>query len=100
MREETCSDDYEIGFLFAELGGNVSCSHKTETKFFDDHPYEEITLHKLKDLAVLKRNSIDEATHYYGGSKYYLTDSEFYQYSEGKWVNINEYVDGMTFKKI
>lgn len=61
MREETCSDDYEIGFLFAERGGNASCLHKTETKYFDDHPYEEITLQKLKDLAVLKRNSIDDA---------------------------------------
>ena len=48
----------------------------------------------------MKRNSIDDATHYYGDSKYYLTDSEFYQYSENKWVNIDEHVDGMTFKKI
>ena len=61
---------------------------------------KEITLQCLRDLVVLKRNSIDDATHYYGGSKYYLTDSEFYQYSEGKWINIDEYVDGMTFKKI
>ena len=100
MREDGCRNDYEIGFLFAERGGNVSCSHKTDTKYFDDHPYKEITLQKLKDLVVLKRNSIDDATHYYGGSKYYLSDSEFYQYSENKWVNIDEYVDGMTFKKI
>ena len=57
---------------------------------------KEITLQHLKDLVVLKRNSVDDATHYYGGSKYYLTDSEFYQYSEGKWVNI----DGMVFKTI
>ena len=62
--------------------------------------YVEISLQYLRDLVVLNRNSIDDATHYYGGSKYYLTDSEFYQYSEGKWVNIDEYVDGMTFKKI
>lgn len=61
---------------------------------------KEVTLQNLKHLVILKRNSIDDATHYYGGSKYYLTDSEFYQYSEGKWVNIDEYVDGMTFKKI
>ena len=100
MRKDGCRNDYEIGFLFAERGGNVGCSHKTETEFFDDHPYKEITLQKLKDLAVLKRNSIYDATHYYGGSKYYLTDSEFYQYSENKWVNIDEYVDGMAFKKM
>lgn len=66
----------------------------------DGFEYKEVTLKQLKDLIVLKHNSIDDATHYYGGSKYYLTDSEFYQYSENKWVNIDEYVDGMTFKKI
>lgn len=58
------------------------------------------TIQQLRKLVVLKRNSIEDATHYYGGSKYYLTDSEFYQYSGNKWVNIDEYVDGMTFKKI
>ena len=58
------------------------------------------TKQQLRDLVVLKRNDVGDATHYYGGNKYYLTDSEFYQYSEGKWVNIDEYVDGMTFKKI
>lgn len=61
---------------------------------------KEITLQYLKHLVVLKRNSIDDATHYYGGSKYYLTDSEFYQYSGNKWVNIDECVNGVTFKKI
>lgn len=67
---------------------------------FYSHENKLITLQQLKDLVVLKRNSIDDATHYYGGSKYYLTESEFYQYLENKWVNIDEYVDGMTFKKI
>ena len=28
---------------------------------------KEITLQCLRDLVVLKRNSIDDATHYYGG---------------------------------
>lgn len=66
----------------------------------DGFDYKEVTIQQLKDMVVLKRNSVEDATHYYGGSKYYLTDSEFYQYSEGKWVNIDEYVDGMTFNEI
>ena len=62
--------------------------------------YKKLTIQQLRDVVVLKRNSIEDATHFCGGSKYYLTDSEFYQYSEGKWVNIDEYVDGMTFNRI
>ena len=85
MRKDGCRNDYEIGFLFAELGGNVACAHKTETKYFDYHPYEEITLQKLKDLAVLKRNSIDDATHTgRSGSQYYI-GAESYFWDGIKW---------------
>ena len=52
------------------------------------------------NLVVLKRNSVDDATHYYGGSRYYLTDSGYYQYSENKWVNIDEYIEGLYLKLI
>ena len=53
------------------------------------------------NLVVLKRNSIDDATHYYGGNrKYYLTDTEFFEFILGVWVNIDELVDGMSFKFI
>ena len=92
-----CIIDY-----FATDGDELHCwdSEKHGEKRFNSLSHKEITIPQLRDLVVLKHNSIDDATHYYGGSKYYLTDSEFYQYSEGKWVNIDEYVDGMTFKKI
>ena len=83
-----------LGLVTANEDGLMAA---IEVNGFD---YKEITLQYLRDLVVLNRNSIDDATHYYGGSKYYLTASEFYQYSEGKWVNIDQYVDGMTFKKI
>ena len=111
------SESKEVQDLFFELGGDFCFGGKLhcnthlglvtinknglmaniELEGFD---YKEITINQLRDMVVLKRNSIDDATHYYGGSKYYLTDSEFYQYSEDKWVNIDQYVDGMTFKKI
>lgn len=111
------AESKEVQDLFFELGGDFYFGGKLhcnthlglvtinknglmaniELEGFD---YKEITIQQLKDMAVLKRSSIDDATHYYGGSKYYLTSSEFYQYSENKWVNIDEYVDGMTFKKI
>ena len=89
MRKDGCRNDYEIGFLFAELGGNVSCSHKTETKYFDDHPYKEITLQKLKDLAVLKHNSVDDATQYIKRSDIKFREAP-------KYVTIN----GIEFKSV
>ena len=52
------------------------------------------------NLVVLKRNNIDDATHYYGGSRYYLTDSGYYQYLENKWVNVDEYFEGLYLKLI
>lgn len=86
-----------------QITSKLVCSYNGQITFYDLLPnvdFKQVTIQHLRDLVVLKRNSIDDATHYYGGSKYYLTDSEFYQYSEGKWVNIDEYVDGMMFKKI
>ena len=117
------SESKEVQELFFELGfgwccGDIKKTRNTSASYiycykiskdmtfgnngesFYNHENKEITLQYLRTLVVLKRNSIDYATHYYGGSKYYLTDSEFYQYSENKWVNIDQYVDGMTFKKI
>lgn len=86
-----------------EITSKWVCLYNGQITFYDLLPnvyFKQITIQSLKDLVILKRNSIEDATHYYGGSKYYLTDSEFYQYSDGKWVNIDEYVVGMTFKKI
>jgi hypothetical protein len=108
------SESKEAQDLFSDLGftnsgalrygeGHVYVFADTNiNRFYNatNQNVKEITLQKLKDLVVLKRNSIDDATHYYDDSKYYLTDSEFYQYSENKWVNIDEYVDGMAFKKM
>ena len=106
------SERKEIQELLSKLGYNLVNNIACEKGFvvaslyssginFDYYAdVKEIKLQYLRDLVVLKRNSIDDATHYYGDSKYYLTDSEFYQYSENKWVNIDEHVDGMTFKKI
>lgn len=106
------SERKEIQELLSKLGynlvNNIACKkgfvvaslYSSGINFDYYAEVKEIKLQYLRDLVVLKRNSIDDATHYYGDSKYYLTDSEFYQYSENKWINIDEHVDGMTFKKI
>ena len=112
VKVNNLDESKEVQELFIALGVTCGveeitskwvCLYNGQITFYDLLPnvdFKQITLQYLRHLVVLKRNSIDDATHYYGGSKYYLTDSEFYQYSEGKWVNIDEYVDGMTFNKI
>ena len=112
VRVNNWDESKEVQELYIALGATDSveqitskwvCLYYNQITFYDLLPnvdFKQVTLQHLRDLVVLKRNSIDDATHYHGGSKYYLTDSEFYQYSENKWVNIDEYVDGMTFNKI
>ena len=92
MRKDGYRNDYEIGFLFAERGGNVSCSHKTETKYFDDHPYEEITLPQLRDLAVLKRNSIDDASFKdtFGDIWYVDSTNNYWMFENDAWREAKE----------
>lgn len=64
--------------------------------------YVEITLQQLRDLVVLKRNDINDANYEseIGKRKYYLTATGFFEYILGVWVNIDELVDGMSFKFI
>ena len=60
------------------------------------------TKQQLRDLVVLKRNDVNDANYESesGNRKYYLTDAEFFEFILGVWVNIDELVDGMSFKKI
>ena len=83
----------EKGFVVASL-----CSSGINFDYWAD--VKEITLQYIRDLVVLKRNSVDDTTHYYGDSKCYLTDSGYYRYSENKWVNIDEYIEGLYLKLI
>ena len=63
---------------------------------------KEITLQHLKDLVVLKRNDVFDANYESGNGKrkYYLTNTESFEFINGAWVNIDEYVDSVCFKSI
>ena len=112
VKANNMSERDEIQSLFDNLGynlvNNIACekgfvvaslvSSGINFDYWAD--VKEISLQYLRNLVVLKRNDVNDATHYYGGSKYYLTDSEFYQYSENKWVNIDEYIEGLYLKLI
>lgn len=69
-------------------------------KDYNDKRHKEITIQQLRDLVVLKRNDVNDATHTCDGHKYYLTTSEFFEYINGYWENVDEYVDGCIFEPI
>ena len=85
----------EKGFVVASI-----CSSGVNFDYWAD--VKEISLQYLRDLVVLKRNDINDANYESesGNRKYYLTDTEFFEFILGVWVNINELVDGMSFKSI
>ena len=92
MREDGYQNDYEIGFLFAEQNGYVSCTQKTSTTYFDDHRFKEITLQQLKDLVVLKRNSIDDARFkdIFGDIWYVDSTNSYWMFENGIWREAEE----------
>lgn len=119
------AESKEVQELFFELGfgwccGDVKKTRNTSASYiycykiskdmtfgnsdesFYNHGNKEITLQQLRDLVVLKRNDILDANYESenGERKYYLTSSEFFEFINGVWVNIDELVDGMSFKFI
>jgi len=63
---------------------------------------KEITIEQLRDMVVLKRNDPKDANYESenGRIKYYLTSSEFFEFMNGVWVNIDELASGVNFKPI
>ncbi|QHJ84279.1 MAG: hypothetical protein [Bacteriophage sp.] len=61
----------EKPYLFAESDGYIMYDYNTN--FFNSTKNQEITLPQLRDLAVLKRNDVNDATHEHieSGNKYY-----------------------------
>ena len=108
------SERKEIQLLLSKLGynfvNNIACekgfvvaslvSSGINFDYWAD--VKEISLQYLRDLVVLKRNDIFDANYESesGNRKYYLTDTEFFEFILGVWVNIDELVDGVSFKFI
>ena len=85
-------DKYPVWIQSNEFGRLYFCE--------EHHSGEIITIPQLRDLVVLHRNDVSDATHTYHGAKYYLTSNEFFEYINGKWVNVDEFVNGCNFSKI
>lgn len=51
-----------------------------------DEEYKEITIHQLKDMVILKRNDVRDATHKYHGCDFYIdSDKCIYQFMNTGW---------------
>ena len=104
----------EVQELYIALGATCGveqitskwvCSYYKQITFYDLLPnvdFKQVTLQHLRDLVVLKRNDINDANYESGNGKrkYYLTNTESFEFINGAWVNIDEYVDGVCFKSI
>lgn len=55
------SDEFSFKYLFAHVDSDLTISN--DDKLFSDNEHQEITLSELRDLVVLKRNDVDDATH-------------------------------------
>ena len=104
----------EVQELYIALGATCGveqitsrwvCLYYKLITFYDLLPnvnFKQVTIQQLRDLVVLKRNDINDANYESesGNRKYYLTDTEFFEFILGVWVNIDEFADGMSFKSI
>lgn len=91
-----------VNNVFCEKGFVVASLHSSGINFDYYANVKEITLQYLRHLVVLKRNDIFDANHESmdGKRKYYLTNTESFEFIHCVWVNIDEYVDGVCFKPI
>lgn len=76
-------------FLFANVDGVIStCTGGIEnTDFFNSNSAKEITLPQLRDIVVLHRNDVKDATHKYigGGAAYKTVDDIAYLWTRMGW---------------
>lgn len=86
---------YSDYFIFA----NSNYYSRDDISNFSECDYKEITLPELRDLVILKRNDVGDATHenIVTGSKVLQMGNKNYYWQDGKW---NEYPCGVDIKPI
>ena len=91
-----CIIDY-----FATDGDELHCwdSEKHGEKRFNSLPHKQITLQYLRDLVVLKRNDVNDATHETNGYKFYVSEDSVFEYIGG-WKDASEYIEDFNLNPI
>ena len=74
-------------FLFANVDGVIGAEGIGNADFFNSNSAKEITIPQLKDLVVLHRNDVKDATHKYigGGAAYKTVDDIAYLWTRMGW---------------
>lgn len=74
-------------YLFAESNGILGTGNKENESFFNDWRGKEITLQELRDMVVLKRNDVADATHEdYSGLKHLLLTHTRHVWGDNMWL--------------
>ena len=85
----TAPTNYDVNsylFIFSYSCGKLT--HSNDVSNFNNSENQEITLPQLRDLVVLKRNDVGDATHAgKNGQKYYISENCAKEYVYGKWVD-------------
>ncbi len=96
----TAPTNYDVNsylFIFSYSCGKLT--HSNDVSNFNNSENQEITLPQLRDLVVLKRDDVGDATHTYKDDykeKYYIGNS-VYKWEDSYWeaVSLNEtYISG------
>ena len=116
------AESKEIQELFFELGygwccGDIKKARNTSSSYiycykiskgmafgnwdesFYNHENKEITLQYLRDLVVLKRNDVGDATHETNGYKFYVSEDSVFEYIGG-WKDASEYIEDFNLNPI
>ncbi len=89
---KTIQDFEYVGvyYFFAYSDGDLTTSYDEVLFNFKDS-HKEITINQLRDMVVLKRNSVEDATHVgKSGSEYYLGDKAYF-WNGMKWKQMDFY---------
>ena len=91
--------NFEAKFLFVK-NNKITMSYCSD--HFSDNNSCEITLNQLKDMVVLHRNDVNDATHeFVSGSKVYVSsDDVCYEYIDSNWVMFTTGSNGVVMKPI
>lgn len=90
---------FELGYEWRTCGKKINLWFKTNnhdlctergficaTEFFNENAGKEITLPQLRDIVVLKRNKIEDATHECMGDKFLVQENRRYEWTFSGWA--------------
>ena len=88
-----------VNNIACEKGYIVASQSSSGVNFDYLADVKEITLQYLRDLVVLKRNDVGDATHEANGYKFYVSEDSVFEYIGG-WKDASEYIEDFNLNTI